>query len=94
MKCPYCKTETQLYKQIFSNGTKHLTERCPQCRKLPVKGRPFLPEWTVGDIDLLPVWSDSSHADPNAPKPERQDVQTDFVKAKPKAIYYHLGGRK
>jgi len=94
MKCPYCKTvETQLYKQVFSNGTKHLTERCPQCGRFPVKGKPFLPEYTVGDIDALPIWSDGS-IDPNSPKPEPQLKFPKFQNEKPKPIYHHLSLRK
>lgn len=82
MKCPYCQTETKLYRQTFSNGTKHITERCPNCKRLPVPNRPFLPNYHA-NIDALPEWGG-----------ETEQPQLFTTKAKPQPIYHRLDLRK
>lgn len=84
MKCSNCGTETKLFKQIFANGTKHITERCPVCGTLADKSRPFLPN-EAADIDALPVWGIATEQ-VVAKQPELFDIP----KSKPQPIYYRL----
>jgi len=70
----------------LSNGTKHITERCPICGTTADKYKPFLPNDTVTDIDSLPTWG----------------VATEYIvqqqelmpREKPKPVYFHLNLRK
>lgn len=85
MKCRECGTETKYFKQIFANGTKHITERCPICGTIADPKRPFLPN-TTADIDSLPVWGVATEY------VEQQQEMALF--SKPKPVYFHLNLRK
>lgn len=87
MKCRECGTETKYFKQIFANGTKHITERCPICGTTADPKRPFLPSDTA-DIDSLPVWGVATEY------VEQQQELANFAKSKPKPVYFHLNLRK
>ena len=85
MKCRECGTETKYFKQIFANGTKHITERCPICGTTADPKRPFLPAYTVADIDSLPTWGVATEY--------VQQQQELAVRSKPKPVYFKLNLR-
>lgn len=86
MKCKECGTETRYFKQIFANGTKHITERCPVCGTTADKHRAFLPNDTVADIDSLPTWGVATEY--------IQQQQELALPSKPQPVYFHLNLRK
>ena len=85
MICKTCGIDCRLYKQIFSNGTVHITERCPVCGSLADSKRPFLRNDEVENVNSLPVWGIATD--------QVIANQPELPRAKPKPVYFHLGGR-
>lgn len=57
MRCPTCRTNCVIYKQINRSGATVVVERCPKCRTAPDKNNSFLPKKNY-DLDKLPVFVD------------------------------------
>lgn len=59
MLCKSCGTETQIFRQINSSGSRVVVERCPECGRNPNKGKPFLKKADF-DWESLPLFQDAS----------------------------------
>lgn len=59
MKCPSCKADGVVYRQINASGSQVVCERCPECGRNTIPGKPFLPKGSY-DWDSLPLFSDAT----------------------------------
>ena len=59
MICRKCKVDCVIYRSINYSGSKVVVERCPQCRRNPNTGKPFL-RLKDYDWDSLPLFEDNS----------------------------------
>ena len=87
MICQTCGTDCRLFRQIFADGTEHVTERCPICGTLADKKRPFLPNDAVENISALPIWGIAT-VRVIANQPELPGLKP----VKPQPVYYKLFG--
>lgn len=82
MICPNCGIDAKYYRHVIADGRTQIVERCPQCGKNPLKGRPFISPKDLDGYDLakFPLWGERS------PEP----LGATYESIPPKAIYHKL----